>query len=174
MEKNQLSFKETMNEKPMKESTLIRKMKAIEAGLKKSNIVDKCYNVARNHGQGRTEELSYHTKLDYNFNQDDLSIKFSDGWGQGGGGEIKVFYRGEQVLYGDRYALDDIENKFNPKIDDFCIMTYHPGEWEPLIEKILTPKKEKPAKQEKPVEKGVDEELVKRLTTNFAPFQKTI
>lgn len=152
----------------MKESELIKKMKNIENHLKKSNLIENCIKVSREYGKWETETLNSRTKLDYNFKDENLEIIYSDGWGQGGGGEVKVISNKSKtrVLYGDRYALDDKNNGFNPQIDGFCILEYHPGRWEiyllNILEQKINPKKEKTF-----IDKNVSESILKRLKKDF-------
>lgn len=155
----------------MKESELILKMKAIQDKLDKSEIVQKCYQVARDHGKGKTVELSYRTTQDYTLERENLKIHIDDGWGIGAGGEIKVNYNREQVLYGDRYALDKPENKFNPKVDGFCILKYIEGKktWEKEINEILNPTKPEKV-QESLKDPIVETPILKRLEDSFSDF----
>jgi len=152
----------------MKESELIKKMSPISSRLKRTNIIDKCHELARTYGKGRTRIESGYTKLNYFFEEKELKIDLNDGWSMMGGGEIKVYFEEGLVLYGDRYACDGEKNRFNPKMDGFCILTYKQGPWEERIKKLLIDKK-KP-KIEKKENKEVEGIIIKLLEKNFTNF----
>jgi hypothetical protein len=132
----------------MKESQLKEKVEEISQELKQSSLVDKCYKLAVSKGEGSQTVHSCHTNNNYHFIGKELEIKLDDGFSEMGGGEIKVFYKNELVLYGDRGTLDSIkENKPIVQSDGFAILQYHQGRWESEIEKILNSPKEEPKKE---------------------------
>ncbi len=156
----------------MKESELIKKMGPISSKLKESDIVHKCYHLARTLGEGNTNQQRFNTSVAYDYDQDSLLIKLNDGLGQMGGGEIKVFYEDKEVLYGNKHAVDKKENKFHPQINGFCILTYHPGGWENQVKTLYSKIREikKSPKKEMPKEVLVDEKVLKNIQSNFDGF----
>jgi len=125
-----------------REIKIKEKVDKISKELKESNIVKKCYEIARDYGKGTTDVENCYTKLDYEFNKNNLKIKLNDGWSMMGGGEIKIFYLGELVLHGDRYSLDKKDDVM-AESEGFGILKYKKGTWEKEVEKILIFPKEK-------------------------------
>jgi hypothetical protein len=152
----------------MKESNLIKKMNNISKKIEESKIIDNCYELAKTKGNGETKVHNSHTNLKYDYQRDNIKIHLNDGWSMMGGGEIFVYYGNSPVFYADKYAVSNPEFKFNPKVDDFCILTYKPGKWEKDIKKYLNekPRKERPRK-EKPVTPEVNSKILKNLENSF-------
>ena len=132
----------------MKQNQLEAKMKKISEHIKKTNLVNTSMKLSKDYGKGKTESYAYHTTSKYKFENEVIKIHLYDGWGMMGGGEIKVFYEDKAVLYGDRDSLGKETSKFNPESEGFCILTYHPGEWEDYIKDTLQIEKEREKKSE--------------------------
>jgi hypothetical protein len=152
----------------MKESNLIKKMNSISKKIEESKIIDNCYELAKTRGRGETKVYSSHTNLKYDYQRDNIKIRLNDGWSMMGGGEIFVYYGNNTVFYADKYAVSNPESKFNPKVDDFCILTYKPGKWEKDIKKYLNeePRKERSRKR-KLVIPEVNSKILENLENNF-------
>lgn len=156
----------------MKESQLKEKVEEISQVLKQSNLVGKCYKLAVSKGEGNQTVHSWHTNNNYCFIGKDLEIKLDDGFSEMGGGEIKVFYKNELVLYGDRGTLDSgKEGKPIVQAEGFAILQYHHGKWESEIEKILNSPKEEPKKEN--LDPEVSEEELRLFEERYRAINKT-
>jgi uncharacterized protein YwgA len=124
----------------MRESQLINKMNEISTKLKNSKIFDNCCLIVKRYGIGEINMYGPYTNSKHQYHQDNLLISLNDGWSIEGGGDIRVFYKNQEVLYADRDATNKKENKFHPKINGFCILNYLPGEWEKKVNDILNKK----------------------------------
>ena len=156
--------------RPIKESQLKKLAQEISAKLKESKIVDICYRVVRERGQGESKVHTFYTSARYDFETIGLAIHLTDGWSEMGGGEIEVDYDEKRVLYGDRYSCDKTkpESAFIPTASGFGILEYHPGVWEKEVRSLLKQQKIKPKKRSKPVDKEVKLEVLRDFHTRFS------
>ena len=116
----------------MKKSELEEKLKEISNHISESALIETLYDLAKK-GAGGVNQHGYHTEVKYNLEYGYFKINLNDGWGQFGGGELKVFYQGEMVLYLDRNS----DNKENiPNVNGWGVLEYHKGEWEKKVKEI--------------------------------------
>ena len=153
----------------MKESELIKKMKAISKKLEESNISTDCYLLVKFKGKEEIFTRCSYTALKYDYARDDLKIHLDDRWTTSNGGGIKVYYKDKIVMHGNKNSKDEEEYyRFNPKIKGYCILTYKPGEWERQVKKYIneyTNEKDGPA--EKSIDQDINAKLLKNLKDNF-------
>jgi len=160
--------------KSLDQDKVAEKIFKISRNIKESGIIKTCYDLAFYQGEGSKEVHDYHTCKDFVFEEEGIKIDLSDGWTDFGGGRVKVYENGKQVLFLDRYGKfgDQDLKGIVPEVEGFHVMLYRKGSWEEKVIKMLErgkKKEEKPSQLEIKEEK-FSEETIQYLKENFSEF----
>ena len=164
----------------MKQKELQKQLERIAKKVEKKEIVKKAEEVARKHGDYKSEVYPYRIKVHYRFSGKDyvggeIDIKGSSGWSDFGGEDQEIFYNRKRVFYVSTspaytdFGTPQVKEQPNQvKMGELYLHEYSPGQWETQLNRIYKngPKKEKPKvvkPEESEVEKSKLEELAARL-----------
>ena len=150
----------------MKESELKKKLSQVEGKLKRSKLIEKCIQVVRVHAPNyRVHEARYHTHATGNYKGEDISIDYSDGETDFGGGHLHVAYRNERVL--DAKASSGKKEPLTIEVYGFTIEAYKSGQWEKIITDLSRKNLEEKSLEQKPVDKVLDSETLEDYKKRF-------
>jgi len=103
----------------------------LEKRLKKRDTLSKCSRIARDFGSDK----NHYDRFD--FENGTVKIFLDNSLAAYGGGEITVYYKGEQVLYANRNP--NLKKVAVAIIDGFYVQTYRSGGWEVYLDEIRNP-----------------------------------
>ena len=101
--------------------------------LRKSDLINKCINFAKEYGETTSKVFSFHTRINASYQIGNLEINSEEGSNSQGNGFMTVTSKGETVLSASiNYGVKE-ENWVN----GYGINVYNPGKWEDYISRVM-------------------------------------